>query len=173
MTDGWGISCKIALRWIPLDLTGDKSTLVQVMAWCRQATSHYLNQCWPRSLPPYGVTRPQWVNEVSHVTLLSNLLKTHVFIEINCIKCTISYICSVATLLILNKTRPDNLLGPTITSWHHECWTLLTLIARFMGPTWGPSGANMTQVGLMLAISLRMLQISILDMRLNITNLIV
>ena len=32
------------------------------MAWCCQATSHYLKQCWPRSLPPYGVTRPQWVN---------------------------------------------------------------------------------------------------------------
>ena len=41
MTDGWGISCKIAPRWMPLDLTDDKSTLVQVMAWCRQATSHY------------------------------------------------------------------------------------------------------------------------------------
>ena len=24
-----------------------KSTLVQVMAWCHQAPSHYLNQCWP------------------------------------------------------------------------------------------------------------------------------
>ena len=24
------------LRWLPQDLTGDKSTLVQVMAWCRQ-----------------------------------------------------------------------------------------------------------------------------------------
>ena len=30
-----------------LYLTDDKSTLVQVMAWCRQATSHYLSQCWP------------------------------------------------------------------------------------------------------------------------------
>ena len=39
----------------------EKSTLVQVMAWCHQATSHYLNQCWPRSLTPYGVTGPQWV----------------------------------------------------------------------------------------------------------------
>ena len=61
VTDSWGISCKIALRWMPLDLTDDKSTLVQVMAWCRQATSHYLNQCWPRFMLPYGVTRPQWV----------------------------------------------------------------------------------------------------------------
>ena len=50
-----------ALRWMPRDLTNDKSTLVQVMAWCRQATSHYLSQCWPSSMS-YGITRPQWVN---------------------------------------------------------------------------------------------------------------
>ena len=60
--DGWVISCELALRWMSLNLTDDKSTLVQVMAWCRQATSHYLNQCWPRSPTPYGITRPQWVN---------------------------------------------------------------------------------------------------------------
>ena len=48
------------LRWMPQDLTDDKFTLVQVMAWCRQATSHSLNQCWPRSPTPYGVSRPQW-----------------------------------------------------------------------------------------------------------------
>ena len=31
------------------------------MVWCRQATSHNRSQCWPRSLWPYGVTRPQLV----------------------------------------------------------------------------------------------------------------
>ena len=31
------------LRWMPQDLTDDKSTLIQVMAWCRQAITHYLN----------------------------------------------------------------------------------------------------------------------------------
>ena len=60
--DGWSISCELALKWMWLNFTDDKSTLVQVMAWCRQATSHYLSQCWPKSLSPYGVTRPQWVN---------------------------------------------------------------------------------------------------------------
>ena len=50
-----------ALWWMPQDLTDDKSTLVQVMAWCHQATSHYLSQCWLSSLSPYGVTRPPWV----------------------------------------------------------------------------------------------------------------
>ena len=61
VTDIWGISCEFAFRWMSLDLTDDKSTLVQVMAWCHQATGHYLSQCWPRSLPPHGVTRSQWV----------------------------------------------------------------------------------------------------------------
>ena len=40
------------------DLMDDKSTLVQVMAWCHQATSLYLSQCWPRLMSPYGVSRP-------------------------------------------------------------------------------------------------------------------
>ena len=43
------------LRWMPQDLTNDKPTLVQ-------ATSHYLNQCWPRWPMPYVVTRSHWVN---------------------------------------------------------------------------------------------------------------
>ena len=59
--DGWCTSCEIAQKWMSLDFSDDQSTLVQVMAWCHHATSHYLSQCWPRSLSPYGVTRPQWV----------------------------------------------------------------------------------------------------------------
>ena len=59
--DGWGISCENALMWMSLNFADDQSTLVQVMAWCRQATSHYLSQCWPRYLSPYSITRPQWV----------------------------------------------------------------------------------------------------------------
>ena len=55
------IFCEIIIRWMPHDLTDDKSTLVQVMAWCHQATSHYLSLCWPRPMSPYGVSRPQWV----------------------------------------------------------------------------------------------------------------
>ena len=50
-------SYEIALRWIFVD----KPTLVQVMAWCWQASSHYLNQFWPTSISPYGFTRSQWV----------------------------------------------------------------------------------------------------------------
>ena len=59
-------SCETALRSMPQNPSDDKSTLVQVMAWCRQAASHYLSQCCPRSLSPYGVTRPQWVKLLPH-----------------------------------------------------------------------------------------------------------
>ena len=74
--DNWGISCEIALTWKPQDLTDDKSRLVQVMAWCHQATSHYLSQCWPSSLSPNGVTRPQRVN----TRLPYNAYKIHITI---------------------------------------------------------------------------------------------
>ena len=66
-------SCEIAPRWIPQNTFDDKSTLVQVMAWCRQAPSHYLSQCWPRSMPPYDVTRPQWVKIVDQSFQLETL----------------------------------------------------------------------------------------------------
>ena len=62
--DDSGISCEIALIRMSLDFTDDQSTLVQAMAWCCQATSHYLSQCWPRSLLSYGVTRPQCAKEI-------------------------------------------------------------------------------------------------------------
>ena len=44
-----------------LVLTDDKATLIQVMAWCYQTTSHCLSQCCPSSLSLHGITRPQWV----------------------------------------------------------------------------------------------------------------
>ena len=80
MIDDWGISCENDLRWMSLDLSDDESTLVQVMAWCRQATSHYLSQCWPRSLLPYGVTKPQWVKEnhvLSYYICVPNKSESH------------------------------------------------------------------------------------------------
>ena len=49
-------------RWMSRDLTDDKSTLVQAMAWCRQTTSHYPSQCWLGFMSPYYVSMPQCVS---------------------------------------------------------------------------------------------------------------
>ena len=73
---GWSISCKIVLKWMPMDLTDGKSTLVQVVAWCCQAIRHYLSQCWPRSVLPYGIIRPQWVDAMHYG--IQQLLYGHV-----------------------------------------------------------------------------------------------
>ena len=66
-----------ALRWMPRDLTDDKSTLVQVMAWYREATSHYLSQCWPSSMSPHGVTRPQWIKATGQA--LDQRITKHIY----------------------------------------------------------------------------------------------
>ena len=54
-------SCEIAFRSIPQNTSDDNLRLVQVMVWCHQATRHYLDQCSPRSMLPYGVARSQSV----------------------------------------------------------------------------------------------------------------
>ena len=59
----WATHCGIALRRMPQKPANGKSTLVQGMAWCHKASSHFLNQCWPRSMWPYAITRPQRVKD--------------------------------------------------------------------------------------------------------------
>ena len=56
--------CEITLRWMPQKSTSKNETLVHVNTWCSQAATHYLNQCWLRSISAYGVTRPGRVNTV-------------------------------------------------------------------------------------------------------------
>ena len=46
------------------NLINGKSTLSNAMAWCCQARSQYLSQCWPISTSPYGITRSHWVKSL-------------------------------------------------------------------------------------------------------------
>ena len=61
-------SCGIVLEWGPQNPTGDKPILVQVMAWCCQATSPYLSQWWLRSILPYTINRPHCVKRQNVIT---------------------------------------------------------------------------------------------------------
>ena len=73
----WKSFCEIALSRIITGLIDHKSTLIQVMASCHQAPTHYLNQCWLRSMTRYSVTRPQrfnlWNAFIIKMELLSSL----------------------------------------------------------------------------------------------------
>ena len=54
MLNGKNIATKSEFACAPQVLTSiyDKSTFEPVMARCHQTRSHYLHQCWPRSLMP-------------------------------------------------------------------------------------------------------------------------
>ena len=60
--DIWSTFLSSSLRGMPQYVTNEKWTLIQVMAKYRQATSHYMSQCWVSSLSPYGVIRSQCIN---------------------------------------------------------------------------------------------------------------
>ena len=101
-----------ALRWMLRDLTDDRSALVQVMAWCHQATSHFLGQCWPRFLWPYSVTRPGWVK----------ILFTHKLCLVQIIQCQgvviilmpiMLYLCCLLALVLQGNICKYK----KITSW--------------------------------------------------------
>ena len=59
----FNISCETGNTWMPQDLNDDFYVLLHLVAWCHKATSHYLNQCWLRSMMPYGKTSSQWISK--------------------------------------------------------------------------------------------------------------
>ena len=52
------ILIQFSLKFVPKGLINDKSALVEIMAWCWQATRHYLNRCRARCVMPFGFTKP-------------------------------------------------------------------------------------------------------------------
>ena len=56
-------------RW---SLFIDESTFVQVLAWCRQATNHYLTECRHRFMSPYHITRLHYVSISAYVCFCVN-----------------------------------------------------------------------------------------------------
>ena len=88
--------CEIPLRWMPWNLANEKSTLVPVRTWRCQATSHCVNQCWPRSMSPYHVTRPQWV------TAWTEWWNFNQNIKVSCNKKCFSkcFICKIVSILL-------------------------------------------------------------------------
>ena len=58
----------MSLRWMLLKYIDDKSTLAQVMTWCRHAPNHCRSQYWPITTLPYCVTWPQkgYVDSMLH-----------------------------------------------------------------------------------------------------------
>ena len=68
---------EVTLVKLPSD-NGHWTSLMVSEQWFRNgsvppATSHYLSQCWPISMSPYGVTTPKWVNHCCVELILQNI----------------------------------------------------------------------------------------------------
>ena len=106
-------SCEITLRWMPQNTFHGKSILAQVMAWCHQATSHYLSQCWPRSMSQYGITGLLWVKCMLFYEI-------H-FISIRCKMFGRSFLNNVVSIMIYHNDiiiPPPNEVGGGVY-WIH------------------------------------------------------
>ena len=123
-------SCKLVKRMQQKLTDHDESMLVQEMAWCHQAASHYLNQCLPRFMSPCGIIRPQrikksFVEQIKHINYWNQCLS---------FKCT----CTIQFTMIYHRTNPNILTWSLIMFKHSasgkllgtervgtECWTQL------------------------------------------------
>ena len=63
----WAFPVKLLSKSMPQNPANISSTLVKIMVWYRQATSHCRSQCWPRSMSPYGATRPQCIKSLPDI----------------------------------------------------------------------------------------------------------
>ena len=128
---------KISLKFVADYPIENKSALVQVMAWCGpgdRALSEAMLVCLPTHI---CITRPQRVKK-GFCWLLKNI-KAHFHV--------IPFV-DVKTELLDDKELC------ILRSQHHGCCCLCDARssrraqrARSMGPTWGPPGADRTQVG--------------------------
>ena len=47
--------------WNLIEISLQLTSMALINATSTLADTHYLNQCLPKPMPPYGVTKPQWV----------------------------------------------------------------------------------------------------------------
>ena len=98
VTDGWGISLEIALQWLSLDHTVDKSTLVQVMTWCPPC-------------PYFNVTSVKPQLHIGHGWVITSHRK---------LKCVIIYPCH--NVSYKRRPRSQEYQSTFYTSTMLKCW---------------------------------------------------
>ena len=95
--------------------------LVQVMAWCHQASSHYLSQCWPRSMSSYGITRTQWVNLLRSASSMVQIIFVHSLVPNHYL--TLVYLWLKTLDIFLSNFILKNALEKVLCKISQSFWT--------------------------------------------------
>ena len=131
---------------------GSWSTMAEVMACCLTAPSNYLNQCWLiMNLMLWHPPENNFIGSSHNINSI-NELKNFNF-KIITASPRGQWVKSCSGFCHSYKLNHYN--DVTSSSWHLKSLTnglftlqpvqitqIRTLIARFMGPIWGPSGAD-------------------------------
>ena len=103
------------------------------------STSHRLSQCWPRSLSPYDVTRPQCVKALSEHFMTFEYTCNYDICDVKCVRKVWLKVCSIGensltfcsvTIWISNQKEtllyelPLTHCGPVRCVWHKSGTTL-------------------------------------------------
>ena len=116
--NNWALTVKLLSVW---NLTNE-STLVQVMAWCRQSTSHYLSQCLLRSILPYGITRHRstMASQItSNLTVISSTIPS-------CQQLRKYQSSAILTICEGNPPVTKSNVKSLSMSWRHYVWHMTT-----------------------------------------------
>ena len=122
-------------------------TLVQAMAWCRQALNHYLSQCWPQLFDPdwchqYGVARPQGVKYVTMSWIRTILVLPYQFPFGIIMACLLVHRAPIWKFYWKKKSSQSvhcmisisNRTWPRLQSYHMIGPSILLSIATFLHP---------------------------------------
>ena len=122
------MSIEIALRWMLQNAIDDKSTLVQVMAWCCQATSHYLSRC-------LSVSMSLIVPCLEHFGDIASISRfTTIFV--NPSDASVSVLFDMLNSIIANRWYPCNMQVPRLYAALHLIASLQSLIICFAPFQW-------------------------------------
>ena len=128
------------------DLTDGKLTLIQVIAWCNEATRLYLGQCWQRSMLQNGINLDwQWVNslapgrcQIDFENIISKVI----------IPCTRNNTwgshCEIAFRPMSQNLTDDKSKSVQVMAWWHlatshwmsQCWPICPSPYGFTRPQW-------------------------------------
>ena len=148
------IFVRISLKFVTKGPINNTTALVHIMNWHRPGNKPLSEPMMVNLLMHICVTRPQWVNfdtdaincSISYMDMMTYpwpkfnagfdvVTKMPLWVFCNRFSCAVS---EVKCLLMLLWLKEPGHQQPSV-------------IARLMGPAWGPSGADRTQVGPMLA----------------------
>ena len=96
------------------------------MAWCHQATSHYLSQCWLRSVSRYGISMPKWVVrwQCYHLVYLWHYFVTEKLVFIS------KFTLTSSIDLFQEKRRDREALVKQVAESQDTCQSLRSLVGK-------------------------------------------